>query len=84
VTVPQVTPPSDLLVLEPRAPTDGTPLPTPRCPRVRVGRSRGAPRGRPASSGRTPLWCSMDVRPASTIPLIRIMSLVHDRISDPY
>jgi hypothetical protein len=32
VTVPQVTPPSDPLVLEPRAPTDGTPLPTPRCP----------------------------------------------------
>jgi hypothetical protein len=30
VTVPQVTLPASLLVFEPRAPTDATPLPKPR------------------------------------------------------
>jgi hypothetical protein len=42
--------------------------------------SPGRPRA--ASSGRPPLWCSMDVRPVSTVPLIRITPLVHDRMSD--
>jgi hypothetical protein len=36
-----------------------------------------------ASSGMTSRWCSMDVRHASTVPLIRITPLLNDRTMRP-